>query len=281
MSNKLLLCTDMDRTVIPNGLHPEHPDARAQFRRLCNLPEIVLAYVTGRHLQLVEEAIKKYNLPEPDFIITDVGTKIYQKTCDNWISISQWQKQIAKDWQGKTHYQLQQALSRLPELKLQENSKQNDYKLSYYLPLSADHGKIEHQASLILAELGVNASLILSIDEPEQVGLLDVLPKNATKLHAIIFLQEYLDLGLEETIFCGDSGNDLPVLGSQIRSVLVANADRVIKKRSLELAEKNGSKGSLYVAEENDFPLGGNYCAGVLQGIAFYEPQIIKRLKIS
>ncbi len=279
MSNRLLLCTDMDRTVIPNGLHPEHPDARAQFRRLCSLPEIILAYVTGRHLQLVEAAIKRYHLPEPDFAITDVGTKIYQKSRGNWIPISQWQKQIAQEWQGKTHSQLQQALSGLSELKLQENSKQNDYKLSYYLPLNADHKKIVHQAGRILAELGVDASLVMSIDEPEQVGLLDVLPRNATKLHAIIFLEQYL--GLEETLFCGDSGNDLPVLGSQIRSVLVANADPEIKNQSRELAEKNNCKGSLYVAEENAFPLGGNYAAGVLQGIAFYEPGIIKKLKIS
>lgn len=281
MSTRLLLCTDMDRTIIPNGHPPEHPDAREQFRRLCRLPEIILAYVTGRHLELVEAAMGKYNLPEPDFIITDVGTNIYQKSRGNWISMSQWQNQIAKEWQGKTHSQLHQALSGLSELKLQENSKQNDYKLSYYLPINADHGKIEDQAGQILAELGVDASLMMSIDEPEQVGLLDVLPKNATKLHAIIFLQQHLNLGLEETLFCGDSGNDLPVLASQIRSVLVANADREIKKRSRELAEKNDNKEFLYVAEENAFPLGGNYAAGVLQGIAFYEPGIIKKLSIS
>ena len=271
----------MDRTIIPNGHHPEHPYARVQFRRLCNLPEIILAYVTGRHLQLVEEAIVNYNLPEPDFAITDVGTKIYQKSCDNWTPISQWQKQIAKDWQGKTHNQLQQALNGLSDLKRQENTKQNDYKLSYYLPLKADHIKIMQQAGQILAELGVDASLIMSIDEPKQVGLLDILPQNATKLHAIRFLLQYLDLAQEESIFCGDSGNDLPVLGSQIRSILVANADRNIKKQSRKLAKKNGSKGALYVAEENAFTLGGNYSAGVLQGIAFYEPEIIKKLKIS
>ncbi len=281
MSYKLLLCTDMDRTIIPNGHQPEHPDARVQFRRLCNLPEIILAYVTGRHLQLVEKAIENYNLPEPDFAITDVGTKIYKKSCDSWISILQWQKQIAKDWQGKTHNQLQQALIGLSDLNLQENTKQNDYKLSYYLPLNADPVRIEQQAGQILAELGVDASLIMSIDEAKQVGLLDVLPKNATKLHAIRFLQQYLDLAQEETIFCGDSGNDLPVLGSPMRSVLVANAHRDIKKQSRELAEKNGSKGSLYLAEDNSFTLGGNYSAGVLQGIAFYEPEIIKKLKIS
>lgn len=281
MTNRLLLCTDMDRTIIPNGRHPEHQDARAQFRQFCSLPEIHLVYVTGRHLKLVVEAIGRYNLPEPACAITDVGTKIYQKINNNWVELLPWQEQIAKDWQGKTHNQLQLELSGLPELELQERSRQNDYKLSYYLPLTADHGKILQQVDQLLIQLGVAASLIMSIDEPQQVGLLDILPQNATKLHSIEFLQQYLDFGLEETIFCGDSGNDLPVLGSQIRSILVANAEQDIKKQALELTEKNDCKGSLYLADHKSFPIGGNYSAGVLQGISFYAPEIIKKLEIS
>jgi sucrose-6F-phosphate phosphohydrolase len=281
MTNRLLLCTDMDRTIIPNGRHPEHPDARAQFRRLCSFPEIHLAYVSGRHLELVVEAIGRYNLPEPAYAITDVGTKIYQNINNNWIELLPWQEQVAKDWQGKTHSQLQLVLSGLPELELQEPNRQNDHKLSYYLPLNSVHGKILKQVDQLLIQLGVAASLIMSIDEPEQVGLLDILPQNATKLHAIEFLQQYLDFGLEDTIFCGDSGNDLPVLGSQIRSILVANAEQDIKKQALELIEKNDWKGSLYLADHKSFPIGGNYSAGVLQGISFYVPEIIKKLKIS
>lgn len=76
--SKLLLCADMDRTVIPNGEQPEHPDARKRFKTFCLLPEVKLVYVTGRHQELVKQAIKNYHLPEPDFVITDVGTKIYQ-----------------------------------------------------------------------------------------------------------------------------------------------------------------------------------------------------------
>ncbi len=281
MTNRLLLCTDMDRTIIPNGNHPEHPDARAQFRQLCSLPEITLAYVTGRHLELVVEAIERFNLPEPAYVITDVGTKIYQKTDTNWTELLSWQEQIAKDWQGQTHNQLQQKLRGLPELKIQERCKQNDYKLSYYLPVNSDHTNILKQVDQLLMQLGIATSLIMSIDEPEQVGLLDILPQNATKLHAIEFLQKYLDFGLEETIFCGDSGNDLPVLGSQIPSVLVANADENIKKQAFELAEKNGWPRALYLANQKSFTLGGNYSAGVLQGISFYLPEIIKKVRVS
>ena len=32
MPERLLLCTDLDRTLIPNGPQPESPRARAAFR---------------------------------------------------------------------------------------------------------------------------------------------------------------------------------------------------------------------------------------------------------
>ena len=274
MTDRLLLCTDMDRTIIPNGRQPEHPQAREYFRQLCGLPVIKLVYVSGRHLQLIEQAIAEYQLPKPDYAITDVGTKIYCRDQTEWAEIPAWQKQIAGDWQGRSHDQLQHALSRFTELTLQEQSKQNDFKLSYYLSLAADRDKILQQVDQQLTQLGVAASLIWSIDEPQQVGLLDVLPLNATKLHGIEFLQMHLGYGPQEVIFAGDSGNDLPVLGSSIRSILVANAEPQIKQQALQLAEQNGNAESLFLAQQDNFPLGGNYSAGVLQGIAYYYPEL-------
>lgn len=135
---KLLLCTDMDRTVIPNGQQPEHPDARAGLRQFCLRPEVSLVYVTGRHRALVEEAITAYQLPLPEYGIADVGTRIYRLLAGDWQELAEWQQVIAVDWQGISHEQLRQALEPREELLLQEASKQNRFKLSYYLPLEAD-----------------------------------------------------------------------------------------------------------------------------------------------
>lgn len=268
----------MDRTIIPNGRHPEHPRARELFRELCGSTAVKLVYVTGRHLQLVEQAIIDYQLPQPDYAITDVGTRIYCRNLEKWTEISAWQKQIAVDWRGKSHDQLQRVLSNIPELRLQERSKQNDLKLSYYLPLGADQNKILAQIDRQLTQLGVDASLIWSIDEPEQVGLLDVLPRNATKLHGIEFLQQHLGYEPPEVVFAGDSGNDLPVLGSSIQSILVANAESEIKQQARQLAEQNGHAETLFLAGKDNFFLGGNYSAGVLQGVLHFAPEIGKKL---
>lgn len=279
MMHRLLLCTDMDRTIIPNGRQPEHPDTKKRFHQLCGLPEVTLVYVTGRHLQLVKQAIADYDLPKPDYAITDVGTKIYKWDQGQWSEMLAWQTQIAPDWRGKTHGQLQAALARFPELSLQEKSKQNDYKLSYYLPLSVDQKKVLKHVEQQLNKLDVDASLIWSIDEPEQVGLLDVLPRNATKLHGIEFLQQQLGYGLQEIIFAGDSGNDLPVLISPIRSILVANADPEVKQQALELVKQHGLEETLYLALQKKSPFGGNYAAGVVQGVEFFAPEIGALLK--
>ncbi|MCK9174869.1 MAG: HAD-IIB family hydrolase [Desulforhopalus sp.] len=278
--NKLLLCTDMDRTVIPNGRQPEHPDARPRFRQLCALEGLRLVYVTGRHRQLVQEAIASWQLPQPDYAITDVGTKIYHLVQGEWREMLPWQKQIASDWRGKSHDELQQALQFCPELVLQERSRQNDFKLSYYLPLSANRKKIFTAVENQLTQLGVDASLIWSIDEPEQIGLLDVLPRHATKLHAIEFLQHHLGYEHHEVIFAGDSGNDLPVLVSPIQSVLVASAEPEVRQQAQSESQNNGCAHALYLAGDN-FPLGGNYAAGVLQGVLFFAPQMGAQVKLS
>lgn len=269
---QLLLCTDMDRTVIPNGFQPEPPDARREFYQFCRRADVKLVYVTGRHVSLVKRAIKNYALPAPDFAITDVGTKIYQIGKGSWQQMADWEAEIDQDWHGKTHAQLKAILKPINELRLQESSKQNTHKLSYYLPLYLDKDSIIARIEAFLSEADVDASILWSVDEPKNVGLLDVLPRHATKLHAIEFLQKKLGYNLSEVIFAGDSGNDLPVLTSQIQSVLVANASDEIKKAAQQLSQHNGHSEALYLATNEPHKHNGNYSAGVLQGIFHYSP---------
>jgi len=263
----------MDRTLIPNGSAPEHPAARQVFAAFCRLPEIILVYVTGRSQDLVKQAIQHFELPEPDFAITDVGTVIYQVSAGQWQEMADWAEHIASDWQGKNRRQLQQMLDSISELRLQEEHKQNTFKLSYYLPLTTDQAAVIDRAADRLRSRGVEASLIWSVDEVEQIGLLDVLPRNATKLHGIQFLQRKLGYLPKEVIFAGDSGNDLPVLGSPVPSVLVANASAEVKLQAQQLAARNGQEEALYLARKDGYPLGGNYAAGILQGICYFAPE--------
>jgi HAD superfamily hydrolase (TIGR01484 family) len=269
----------MDRTVIPNGSQPEDPAARRQLAAFCRLPGVALVYVTGRHRELVEQAISRYDLPAPDFAVTDVGTKIYRIAAGHWMAMADWEERIAADLRGKSREQLRQELSPITELSLQEADKQNTFKLSYYLSLEADAARVLARVENCLNRLAVAASLVWSIDEPAQIGLLDVLPRHATKLHGIRFLQQRLGYRQEELLFAGDSGNDLPVLGSAIRSVLVANASDEIKRQARQLAAQNGHPEALYLANEQAGRWSGNYAAGVLQGVWHFAPEFRDQLR--
>lgn len=269
---RLLVCTDMDRTVIPNGAQPEDPQAHRSFKAFCANEAVTLVYVTGRHQALVKEAITEYGLPEPDFVITDVGTKIYNVTGHDWQVLESWEAEIDKDWHGKDHTQIKKLLSAISELKLQEPEKQNTHKLSYYLPLHMDHKLVMDRMDDLLNAEGIDASLIWSVDEPENIGLLDVLPRNATKVHAIEFLRDLLGYQLEEMVFAGDSGNDLPVLTSRIHSVLVANASNDVKETAQHIVAHNGYANALYLADQDVLGMNGNYSAGILQGIWHFAP---------
>lgn len=269
---RLLLCTDMDRTVIPNGTQSEHPKARNRFRSFCQHPDVTLAYVTGRHKTLVQQAIKNYHLPKPDFAITDVGTKIYKIDGNEWSELTAWEREIDTGWRGKSRQQLRELFSHIDELILQESNKQNTHKLSYYLPLFIEKEDIFNQMEKILKKNDIDASLIWSIDEPKNIGLLDILPANATKLHALEFLQQHLGYSFEETVFAGDSGNDLPVLVSPIRSILVDNASDDIKATATTLATEKGNQSTLFIAKPSACGMNANYSAGVLEGVWHYAP---------
>jgi len=264
-----LLCTDLDRTLIPNGSQPESPEAGPRFKQLVSREEITLVYVTGRHRALIEQAIAEFDLPRPDFAIADVGTTIYHVGPSGWLQSDAWDAQIAPDWHGMTHDELYRLLSVFPALRLQEREKQNRHKLSYYIPLDTDVPALIADMHERLRFARIRANLIWSIDEPARLGLLDVLPVSANKLHAIRFLMQQLGYTLDNTVFAGDSGNDLDVLTSGIRSVLVANADAETKRRA---AQSNPDV--LYVATGGYLGMNGNYSAGILEGAAHYWPEV-------
>ena len=165
----------MDRTVIPNGGSPEHPGARQRFKAFCSRPDVALAYITGRHQALVKAAIIEYDLPEPHSAITDVGSRIYQVREDRWVPLTGWESEIEKDRNGKNHQPLKQLLHDVDALTLQEAGKQNTHKPSYYVSLDTDAQALIARIDARLKKSGVAASIIWSIDEPQNIGLLDIL----------------------------------------------------------------------------------------------------------
>ncbi|MGD2167711.1 MAG: HAD-IIB family hydrolase [Gammaproteobacteria bacterium] len=274
-AHRLFVCTDLDRTLLPNGVEPEAPRARERFSRLTARPEVTLAYVTGRHRELVEEALDTFALPLPDYVIGNVGTSIYSVRRDgDWRMLTAWQEAIAPDWNGVTRKELERLLRGIGELELQPDEKQNRFKLSYYVPIAADRLGLDTAISERLLRRGVRARIVHSTDELAGVGLLDILPQRASKLHAIEYLMDTLGFDIGETVFSGDSGNDLEVLVSPIPAVLVANAVDEVREAATTAAAEKGISERLYLARGGFLDMNGNYAAGILEGIAHFHPHV-------
>jgi len=279
MHTPVMLCSDLDRTILPNGAEPESPRARPLLHAVAARDELVLAYVSGRHEGLLREAIEQYQIPIPNFAIGDVGTTIYEVGPNQlWQAWSAWSRDIAPDWNGATRQDLAALLTGLPALRLQEDAKQNTFKLSYYTPVEFEREALLAEIDSRLHSQAVCASLIWSVDEAADVGLLDVLPARATKLHAVEFLAAELGIARERLVFAGDSGNDLPVLVSGLQAVLVRNAHAEVRAQATQEVAAKGLAGKLYLAQGDFMDMNGNYSAGVLEGLAHFVPETVRWL---
>lgn len=264
----------MDRTILPNGVQDESPKVRSVLRLLVERPEIQLAYVSGRDKRLIQKAIAEYDLPLPNYAVGDVGTTIYELTGSNWSPWDAWFEEIAKDWNGLDSEDLSGFLTEFKDLTLQEPEKQNRYKLSYYANENVDSRSLVDQIQQRLSRQNLRCRIIWSVDEQRSLGLVDVLPQRASKLHAIRYLMDQKGYLKSRVVFCGDSGNDLNVLTSDIQAVLVRNASDEVRREALESVVKNGRAETLYLAQGNFMGMNGNYTAGVLEGLAHFEPDV-------
>lgn len=277
----ILLCSDLDRTLIPNGAEHESRHARPVFYHLGARPNIRLAYVTGRDKNLVKQAIADFGLPEPEFVIGDVGTTLYRVRGARWQLDAAWQSEIGRDWHGWAHDDITAMLADLPgtDLELQPPEKQNQYKISYYTDPAADSQVLGERISGLLADHDIPANLIWSRDDAQHRGLLDILPRRASKVHAIRFLMAAEKVPAEQTVFAGDSGNDLDALTSGLQAILVKNAAADVRQSAIESVTKDGRQDRLYLAKGDFLGLNGYYAAGVLEGLAHFFPETSDLLK--
>ncbi|MBN2753072.1 MAG: HAD-IIB family hydrolase [Rhodospirillaceae bacterium] len=276
MTAPLLLCCDLDRTLLPNGPQDASPEALPRFQRIAARPEVTLAYVTGRSRDLVERAISHWEIPLPDVVAADVGTTIYDVGPNAlWAPWYDWQDVIARDWKDHTPADLANALADIDDLTPQAKDRQGPFKLCYTAPHNIDAAALVSVISARLDKLNIATEVIWSVDETRQIGLLDILPRSATKQGAVDFLRCRLGFAPDRTLFAGDSGNDLPVLAGPLKAILVANATHEVRTTLNRLAEASGKDDTLYLAHGDFLGMNGAYAAGILEGLAHFFPETL------
>jgi len=161
-------------------------------------------------------------------------------------------------------------IGEMENLRLQEPDVQNEFKLSFYL----DNFDNEKDAMLqhIKAAVGktcTNADVIYSVDPLKKIGLIDVLPKIATKVAALEYLRKELNMPKEDVVYCGDSGNDLLPLTFGYSSILMKNARPAIKEKAVRITTEKNLSDFLYISE-GKYGLNGNYSSGILEGLVHF-----------
>lgn len=262
-SSPKLLATDLDGTLIPLEGDAEHPRSLEELPRELEAEGIDLAFVTGRHLGLVREAMADHDLPRPAWIICDVGTSVYSPGSDDaWDLNGSYQDHLAGLVEGWDVGRTEGLLGDVTGLRKQEPEKQGRFKLSYY----CDAGRLEELVGTIEPRLdshGAPYRVIASVDPFTDDGLIDLLPEGVSKSYALDWLVRHCGLRKGEVVFAGDSGNDLAALTAGYHSIVVANAADDVVRQAEAAHREAGWDGRLYLAE-------GTATSGVLEGLRHF-----------
>ena len=255
-----ILATDLDGTIIPpQGAEAVGPGL-SEFRELLGTrSDVVLAYVTGRHLELARKGISLLDLPEPDLLVCDVGTSVYRFGPGGYELDPDYREAMANALGDVSPGAIRRALGGIGALEMQEGEKQADFKISYYVAKQADSDVVLREARSRLSGLGASASLVHSHEVNGGRGLLDVLPGGVAKDRAVLHLHEHIGVGREQLVYAGDSGNDLAVMLAGYRAVVVGNATADFKDQVRRESIDEGVADRVYFARER-------YASGVLEG---------------
>ena len=201
-----LVLSDIDNTLTGCS-----HGARTFNRWIEQRPDVAYGIATGRSLHEATRMLRKWELPLPRLLITDVGTRIWWRNAGRLAPDRDYEKAIGHDWEGE---RVVEVLANLPGLGPQRDIDQSPLKKSYVVASSL----VAEEAERMLRVAGLKAKCIFSHGK-----LFDVVPRNSGKAGAMKHAAARLDLPLHNVVAIGDSGNDHDMLSACPNAVLVAN----------------------------------------------------------
>ena len=240
-----LFVTDLDNTLVGDD------EALAELSRQLNLHRqdgTKIVYATGRSPILYQQLQSEKQLLEPDALIASVGTEIYLKGSDT--ADSGWSERLSKGWDRDL---VVATTAHFADLVLQPDSEQRPFKVSF-LVTEAIASEVLPQLKSLLQERGLDIKLIYSTGQD-----LDILPSHSDKGLAMQFLRQQWGMEPEQTVVCGDSGNDVALfsVGAE-RGIIVGNA-------SSELLQWHNSNPSEY-----HYLAKGSCADGIIEGLKHF-----------
>ncbi|QMV65103.1 glucosylglycerol-phosphate synthase [Pseudomonas berkeleyensis] len=203
----MLLATDLDGTFLAGD--PE--DRLSLYQTIAAHPEIKLAYVTGRSLEAVLPLLADPTLPQPDYIIADVGATLVHG--DSLQPIQPLQSVVDARWPGES-----QVASAIEPFGLERQDVPQARRCSYFCtPEQAANPALREIADELGCDLLYSAELYL-----------DFLPKGVNKGSSLQALADWLDLDHDQVLAAGDTLNDLSMLSASFHGVCVGQSETAL-----------------------------------------------------
>ncbi|MFC0267081.1 glucosylglycerol-phosphate synthase [Kushneria aurantia] len=212
----MLLATDLDGTFLGG----EAETRLRLYQAIAAHPEIQLAYVSGRSLEAILPLLSDPTLPQPDFIIADVGASLYYG--DSLTPIQPLQNEIDERWSGESV--VAGALEGIEGLVRQDEPQMR--RCSFYCDTQiASHPRLEEVAER------TGCDLVYSSER-----YLDLLPKGVNKGSSLKRMVELLEIDPDEVLVAGDTLNDLAMLSAGFKAVCVGNSEAGLLEATRHLA---------------------------------------------
>lgn len=238
---KQFFITDLDGTLVEGdditGLHE-------LMQWLKEKPDVAFGISSGRSKALLQQALHKYPVSDPDVLICSAGTEIYYTK--DFIPDEGWKKHIAYQWKRD---KIVEALMNFKGISLQESEAQWPLKISYYTTADFSADRLA-DLNKILYDKKLPAKLLLTDNR-----FLDIIPRRAGKGNAVRYLSYKWQLPVDQFITAGNGGNDIDMLLGKSKAIVVANYSK-------ELEALRGKK-NIYFSKDM-------LSKGILEGIRFY-----------
>ncbi len=233
--------SDLDQNLLGD------PASLEQFMRLIreNRKCVSFGVATGRNLESALIMIRRNRMPQPDVLITSLGTEIYY--APNLIGDAAWNRHIDHLWNPKT---IKHIISELSGIRPQPKREQSKYKLSYYIDPKIAPDKDE--ITRLLHQHEQTANVVFSFGQ-----YLDIIPIRASKGLALRWFAEQWDIPLENILAAGGSGADEDMMRGNTQAVVVANRH---EEELSELADI-----------EKIYFSGSPYASGIMEAIEHYD----------
>jgi sucrose-phosphate synthase len=233
--------SDLDQNLLND------PKSLASFIKVMreNRKCAVFGIATGRRLDTALRVMKRYGIPQPDVLITSLGTEIHyapRLTADY-----AWVQHIDHLW---NRHAVLRILADLPGIELQPKTEQSRYKISYYI--DPTHAPCVEEINSLLHTHEQTVSVFLSFGQ-----FLDIVPVRASKGFALRWFADQWEIPLEHMLVAGGSGADEDMMRGNTMAVVVAN------RHNEELSALTDVE-RIYFAKQP-------YAAGILEAIEYYD----------